>query len=178
MENYIESLRRNTAFARDEFSHLTHEQFNFKPSADKWSVGQCMLHLVKTNKAYFPLYDKLLKGQYTPNFFEKNGWFSDFWEKFFVNGVDPKNLKKLKAPPAIQPQQSDVDRTIIDKLTEQNAKFEQYYTQFQAKGLENVIISSPFAKFITYRAGCTFYIIMLHELRHLQQAQRVKNQLH
>ncbi len=177
MENYLDRLRYNTAFAREEFGSLNSEQFNFKPAADKWSIGQCIHHLVKTNKAYFPLYDKLLRGNFSPNFFEKNGWLSDFWEKFFVNGVDPKNMKKLKAPLTIQPEQSNIELTIIDKFTEQNEKIESYYKQLHSGGLDKVIISSPFAKFITYKTGCTFDIIALHELRHLQQAKRVKDLL-
>lgn len=174
MENYIESIQTISQFTQTEFGSLSPQQFNFKPADNKWSIGQCIHHLVRTNKAYFPLYDKLLKGNYTPNFFEKNGWFAEFWEKFFINGVDPKNTKKMKAPATIQPEQSDIDMIILNKFYEQNLKIQDYYQKIYSNKLEKQIISSPFAKFITYSSGSTFEIIRLHELRHLQQAQRVK----
>jgi hypothetical protein len=177
MNNFIETLNANTTFAKDEFSGLPDDQFNFKPSSDKWSIAQCILHLVKTNKGYFPIYDKLLDGSHAPNFFEKAGIFSGFWEKLFVNGVDPKNVKKMKAPSSIQPGQSHIDKSILAKLEEQNKKLSDYYRQLEPKGLDKIIVSSPFAKFIVYNAACTFDIVALHEQRHLQQAKRVKDLL-
>lgn len=177
MENYIDVLNANSELILREFSSLTEDQFNFQPSPDKWSIGQCLLHLVKTNKSYFPIYERLSGDSYHPNFFEKTGWFSGFWEKFFINGVDPKNIKKMKAPAAIQPAQSNIDKEIIHKLVEQNAKIASYFQALQAKGIDKVIVSSPFAKFIVYNAACTFDIIALHEQRHLQQALRVRDML-
>jgi hypothetical protein len=177
MENYIDVLNANSELATREFSSLSEDQFNFKPSPDKWSIGQCILHLVKTNKSYFPIYERLSEGNYDPNFFEKMGWFSGFWEKFFVDGVDPKNVKKMKAPAAIQPAQSNIGKEIIVKFAEQNEKIASYYQSLQAKGIDKVIVSSPFAKFIVYNAACTFDIIALHEQRHLQQALQVRDML-
>lgn len=177
MDNYIETLHANSVFARNEFSELTPEQFNFKPSPDKWSIAQCLLHLVKTNKGYFPVYEKLLSGNYTPNFFERMGLGKGLFEKLFIEGVDPKNIKKMKAPASIQPGQSHIDKSIIEKLVEQNKKVAEYYLQLQDKDLKSITISSPFANIIVYSADCAFNIVNLHEQRHLQQAKRVKDLL-
>ena len=51
MENYIATLNANSDFAKNEFSDLTDEQFNFKPASGAWSAAQCIRHLVKTNKS-------------------------------------------------------------------------------------------------------------------------------
>ncbi|MDB5227844.1 MAG: hypothetical protein JWN78_2037 [Bacteroidota bacterium] len=177
MENYIQTLQANSEFARSEFSSLTDEQFNFKPSPDKWSIAQCLLHLVKTNKGYFPIYERLSTGNYTPNLFERMGLGKSLWEKLFINGVDPKNVKKMKAPPSIQPGKSHIDKSIIEKLAEQNKKVAEYYLQLQHTDLKNITISSPFANIIVYSADCAFNIVNLHEQRHLQQAKRVKDLL-
>lgn len=177
MENYLSSIYANSEYAQNEFGNLSDEQFNWKPSADKWSVAQCILHLVKTNKGYFPLYDRLLSGHFEPNFFEKTGWFADFWGKTFVNGASPKSTRKLIAPKSVRPQQSHIDKSIIAKLVEQNQKIGEYYRQIETKGLGNTVISSPMIKLVVYRTSCSFDIVNLHEQRHLQQAKRVKDLL-
>ena len=119
-----------------------------------------------------PIYERLTGENYKPNVFEKIGLFKGFWERFFVKGVAPKNRRKMKAPAAIQPGQSHIDKSIIDKLVDQNKKIIEYYLQLQTQDLKKVVVSSPFAKIVTYNAACTFDIIALHEQRHLQQAKR------
>jgi hypothetical protein len=178
MDHYIEALNANTALAQEQFGGLSNEQFNFKPAPDQWSIGQCLLHLVKTNKGYFPIYERFLDGTYEPNFFERLGWFSGFWERLFIHGVDPKNVKKMKAPASIQPSQSHIDKSIIDKLGEQNKLIASYYNKLQPMHPDQLIVSSPFAKFIVYNLDTTFRIVNLHEQRHLQQAMRVKEHAH
>lgn len=175
MEDLTVRLAALAPLARREFEGLSDEQFNWKPAADSWSIAQCLLHLVKTNKAYFPIYDRLASGSYAPNFWERRGWFGTFWKNFFVNGVDPKNVKKMKAPSSINPVQSHIDKSILDKLEEQNGKVTGYYDKLRGPELEQTIVSSPFATFIVYPAACTFDIIVLHEERHIQQALRVKD---
>ena len=52
--NSIASETRNT------FGQLTPAQLNWKPSAERWSVGQCFEHLLNSNKGYFPIVDSVL----------------------------------------------------------------------------------------------------------------------
>ena len=42
-----------TAAVQAEFSGLDNTQLNRKPVADKWSIAQCLDHLVVSNDSYF-----------------------------------------------------------------------------------------------------------------------------
>src|SRR5262249_33934007 len=46
--------------AKALFGHLKLEQLNWKPSADSWSVSQCLEHLISSNQAYDPVLDRIL----------------------------------------------------------------------------------------------------------------------
>ena len=175
MSDFAQRLQEAAAILQNDLSGLTDEQFNWKPAAESWSIAQCILHIVKTNKGYFPIYERLSNGEYQFNFWEKRGWLKGMWTNFFVNGVDPKNAKRLKAPGSIQPTQSHIDQSISNKMLEQNQKLLSYYDKIGNGESGSRIVSSPFASFITYPLSATFDIVSLHELRHLQQAVRVKN---
>lgn len=175
MENFAERLNEAARILEQELSGLSDEQFNWKPAPESWSIAQCILHLVKTNKGYFPVYERLASGEYAPNFWEKLGIGKSMFARFFVEGVDPKNIKKMKAPGSIRPGKSHIDQSIRGKLLEQHAKMLGYHDSIQTKNEMGRIVSSPFANIITYPVSATFDIVCLHELRHLQQALRVKN---
>jgi hypothetical protein len=57
----ISAANVNTEETRARFGGLAAEQLNWKPSADQWSVAQCMDHLVTTNGTYFPSFEKVLR---------------------------------------------------------------------------------------------------------------------
>ena len=40
---------------------LTHEQFNWKPSSEEWSVAECIEHLNKSGQAYEPAFEQALE---------------------------------------------------------------------------------------------------------------------
>ena len=50
------------------FGQLNSEQLNWKPAADSWSVAQCLDHLISANREYYPVFDRILKGEYRKTF--------------------------------------------------------------------------------------------------------------
>ncbi|HSW54918.1 MAG TPA: DinB family protein, partial [Ignavibacteriaceae bacterium] len=52
IQEYNKATQANIERAIKSFSYLSETQFNWKPQADKWSVGECISHLVKTNNLY------------------------------------------------------------------------------------------------------------------------------
>ena len=56
---------------RSEFSNISLEQLNWKPSPESWSMGQCLEHLVISDGSYFPGFKKLSEGTYKMSFWEK-----------------------------------------------------------------------------------------------------------
>jgi hypothetical protein len=175
MSEFATRLEEAAKLLNTDLSGLSDQQFNWKPAADSWSIAQCILHLVKTNKSYLGIYEKFATGTYERTWWEKVGLFNSFWAKFFINGTDPNNVRKWKAPAVVQPTQSHIAQTISEKLLEQNGKFLGYYEKLGNSEHASLVISSPLASVITYPLSTTFEVISLHELRHLQQALRVKN---
>jgi hypothetical protein len=51
------------ADANTLFRHLNAQQINWKPSADRWSVAQCLEHLITINREYYPQFGQIIKGE-------------------------------------------------------------------------------------------------------------------
>ena len=54
MNKQFEKLSRLAVEVEEKLGGLSKKQLNWKPSPDVWSVGQCLDHLVVTNKQEIP----------------------------------------------------------------------------------------------------------------------------
>jgi hypothetical protein len=159
--------------ARRVFGDLSKEQLNWKPSAERWSVAQCFDHLITTNGGYLPIVDDVLKGQKKSSVWQKLPFLPSLWGKMLIKSLDPAQTRKMKAPKKFQPAQSDVSGSIINDFVAQQEKIIEKIKASANLDLERIVITSPAASFVTYSLMDAYRIIVVHERRHFQQAQRV-----
>ena len=159
--------------ARREFGTLTKEQLNWKPSAERWSVAQCFDHLITTNSGYLPIVDDVLAGQKKSSVWQKLPFLPGLWGKMLIKSLDPAQTRKIKAPKKFEPAQSDVSGSIINDFAAQQEKIIEKIRATANLDLEHIVITSPAASFVTYSLMDAYRIIVVHERRHFQQAQRV-----
>jgi hypothetical protein len=171
--NLKEELGTIAADARKEFGGLSAAQLNWKPSADRWSVGQCLNHLITSNTEYFPILDSLVSGKKKTVFLERLPVLPKLWGKLMIKSLDPKTTRKLKAPANLQPASSDLSTSVVEQFVEQQSKFADWMDKTKDLDLERIVITSPVMKLITYSVMDSYRFLVLHEQRHFQQAQRV-----
>lgn len=159
--------------ARTVFGGLSKEQLNWKPSAERWSVAQCFDHLIASNRGYLPVIDSVSKGQKPSSVWQKVPFLPRLWGKMLVKSLDPSQVRKMKSPKRFEPAQSDISGTIIEDFVAQQGKVIEGMKASANLDLENIIITSPAASVITYSLMDAYRIIVVHERRHFQQAQRV-----
>jgi DinB superfamily len=154
------------------FGQLTVSQLNWKPSAERWSVAQCFDHLLTSNKGYLPIVENILAGQ-KPTFWQRMPLLPGLGGTLLLKAVDPASTRKFKAPKSFQPAQSNISGSVINDFVDQQNKIVEKMKATEHLDLERIIISSPAAAPITYSLMDAYRIIVLHEQRHFQQAQRV-----
>ena len=155
------------------FGGLTAQQLNWKPGADKWSVAQCFDHLVTANRAYFPIFEKVLSGEKKNTFWESLPWLPAIWGKMVIKVVNPESTRKLKAPKVFYPSSSSIDGAVIHLFIDQQNQVIRYMKATEGLDLEKIKISSPVSNIITYSLMDAYRIIINHEKRHFLQATRV-----
>lgn len=173
MNKIISELEEISENARKTFGRLSAEQLNWKQSAEVWSVGQCFEHLIKINSAYFPELETIIKGERKQKFWENYSPFSGFFGNLMYKSLNPKAERKLKAPKIGQPSASDISATIIEDFTNHQAELSDKMKQTEKFDPKKIILTSPFFKVITYSLYDGYRVIVTHERRHFEQAERV-----
>jgi hypothetical protein len=173
IDSFTSELQKISEDARATFGTLSAEQINWKPSAESWSVGQCFDHLITTNSEYFAELEDVAAGRQKPNFWTKVPFLPGFFGNFLLKAVAPENPKKNKAPKPFRPSQSEIDANIISEFVEHQKKVKALLQNCEKLDLEKTVITSPVAKFVVYNLKDAFNILVLHERRHFQQAERV-----
>lgn len=155
------------------FDGLTKEQLNWKPGAERWSVAQCFDHLITTNSGYLPIVDDVLAGRKKSSVWQKVPGLPGFLGKVLIKSLDPSSTRKIKAPKKFQPAQSDITSSIIHDFVTQQGQVIEKMRSTENLDLERIVITSPAAGFVSYSLMDAYRIIVVHERRHFQQAQRV-----
>ena len=166
-------LEKIAESSKQTFGSLNADQLNWKPGPDQWSVAQCLDHLVSANTAYFPVFERIARDEKKNTLWESLPLIPGLFGKLLIKYLEPASQRKLKAPKSIQPSASTIDPEIVNRFVIQQTELARAFRSFEGKDLDQIKITSPFMRLIPYslRSACT--IIVVHEQRHLQQAERV-----
>jgi len=174
VEAAVADLEENTRVAREEFASLSADQVNWKPAPDRWSVAQCLDHLIRSNGLYRGAFEALREAPPKPSFWQRWSPLSGFFGKMLVRSLAPGAGPKAKTSPNAEPSASRIDAGIVEQFA---AHHEELIGQLRSlRGRvdpDRVILTSPFVSFVTYSLADTFRIIVIHERRHFEQARRV-----
>jgi hypothetical protein len=164
------------AISRDAwatFGHLSAEQINWKPSAESWGVGQCFEHLISANREFYPQFDQIANNEKRTTLWQRVPFLPGFFWSLLVKAVAPNSSDKFKAPKKFRPSSSDVDPKIIEQFLLHQDEVIELIEKIGERELDRIIIYSPVTKVIIYSLLDAYRIIVLHERRHFQQAERV-----
>src|SRR5689334_8342343 len=132
------------------FADLTAEQLNWKPSEERWSVGQCLDHLIVSDCSYFKQFEDIVSGTFEMTFWQKWNPFNSLWGKIMVTQVQEKPKRKLTAPKVIRPTESRVAPEIYERFQKHLDSLLDYVRDCETLDIDRIHITSPVSNFITY----------------------------
>src|SRR5262249_52870742 len=118
--------------ARTLFGHLNSQQLNWRPAADSWSVAQCLDHLITINREYYPVFDRILNGQYKKTLLHRLPFLPAVFGRMMVKVLSPNSNQKLKAPGVTKPSSSSIGSQIVERFVSQQSE-----TLAKMRSLEN-----------------------------------------
>jgi len=168
-----QGIAANEQTARALVAGLTREQLNWQPAPGSWSVGQCLEHLCATNDCYLAPIREALAGRPEISVEEIHpGWFARWFLRSFVEPT--AGGKRAQAPAKIQPA-SQVELSVLDHFLASNEALREVISQAQRKDVNRIRFKNPFVPGLRFSVGTGFEILVLHERRHLLQAERARN---
>ena len=166
---------KNTEAARTLTSGLTETQLNWKPSAEQWSIAQCLEHLAITSSKFDLYFSAALERarrkwpvtsapRYTPSMV--GGWLA--------KQVNPDGGRKLPAPKIFRPADSSNISGALEKFVNQQTRFLDFVRESTGIDYNKTRLRSPVTPLMRYSLADAFVITVLHGQRHLAQARRVR----
>lgn len=171
----IEILEEVNATVEDTFVPLLHEQLNWKPAPDSWSIAQCLDHLIRTNESYLPQLAEISQGKKRPTLWERAPLLPNLFGRLLLKASRPSGEGKMQAPKAFRPLQSNLPVETPSHFLAHNRALMRQFEALPKEGLHRYRLTSPASKIIVLRLEEVVLILPAHEQRHLQQALRVMN---
>jgi hypothetical protein len=174
IDEIVDRLNEVTRDARAAFGGLSHEKLNWKPAPERWSVAQCLDHLITINRLYFALFTEMRGGPPPPTAWERLSPLSGLFGRLLIRSLSPDNPRKTKTTRNAEPSSSDIDLGIVDRFDRHQAELIEHIRGIPGSiDRQRTIVTSPLAAFVTYSVDDCLTILVVHEQRHLQQAKRV-----
>ena len=169
----LSKLQAQTSKVRELFGGLSESQLNWQPSAEQWSIGLCLEHLIRSNSTYFPVLQAIGDGTARMGFWTKVSPFSNYFGNMLLKATGPVVKQKMKAPPAFKPVSSEVGPDIVPRFEQHQIALVNLLRRTDSIGHTEFKIPSPAMGLITYRLDVAVNILAQHEERHVLQAERV-----
>jgi hypothetical protein len=129
--------------------------------------------LIKINTAYFADLDGIIGGSRNTRFLEKYSPLSGFFGRLLYRSMTPESERKLTAPALATPASSELPATIVEDFARHQGELGGKMQRTGDLDIGKVMVTSPFIRLITYSLLDAYRIIVVHEQRHLLQAERV-----
>ena len=169
----IREIERVTSEVTDDFGSLTPAQLNWKPAPDRWSVGECLEHLITSNSRYFDIVDAILAGRYSNPVLGRIPGYPGMCGRMLVNAVSPQTARRVKTMAVFEPARSTVDADEVARFSEHQGRLVECIRKSEGLSLQKTIVASPATSMIVYSLLDAWRLIAAHEVRHLEQARKV-----
>jgi hypothetical protein len=103
LDGYRQQFEAVKTDARALVDGLSDSQFNWRPAAGAWSIGECLAHLNVTGQFYLPRIDRRIAAARAAGELGEGPFRYGFVQRMFVRGVEPPGKLKFKAPKIFAP---------------------------------------------------------------------------
>jgi len=173
LEEAIREIERVTAEVRRDFEMLSPERLNWKPVPDRWSIGECLEHLIAANSLYFGIVEAMLAGRYRKPLLGRIPGYAGLCGRMLINAVSPQTARKVKTAAVFEPARSAVDANEVARFAEHQHKLVETIRKSERLNPATTIVASPVTSMIVYSLLDAWRLIAAHEVRHLGQARNV-----
>lgn len=155
------------------FLQLDDQVLNWRENDDKWSILECLEHLNRYGDFYIPECRKRMKNYQTMS--ENFGHFkSGLLGNYFSGLMLPsEKTKKLESPKAMNPVFSQLDRQVVSVFLQQQKELLELLAEASKYNLNKVKTGITLTQWIKLKLGDTFRVVIYHNLRHVQQAEKI-----
>ena len=161
------------------FVGLSDEQLFGRPSADQWSIAECIEHLCQSARATAPKFDGAIDTGRRKQMLSDGPFRYGRLAVWFVdNAVDYPPKRRFKTSKVFAPPEVIRDRQqLLDDFVKWQEWLVELLNRSNGLDLQRVKVISPVSPLIRISLGQYIRLIVGHQIRHLKQAADVKSRL-
>jgi DinB superfamily len=153
-------------------SGLSDEQWTFKQNANRWSVGECAEHIVRSERALFHNAVKAMENPPDPDWYARTKGKAAFIRRVMPNR-NPNGVGGAQAPLEIQPTEKWGRAKAIAEFYKIHGEV-RAYIETMPREVKNHTVKHPFPIFNWLNAHDWLLYVPLHTIRHCKQIIEVQ----
>jgi hypothetical protein len=172
--NLRKDVEATLAYCQNELSKFDVETLSLKPSADKWSIAECLEHLNIYSRHYLSRHEKGLNNSskcascaFTP------GYFGEKFTKMMKpleDGSLPSTMSTMKK---FDPAKTGTNNPkALQEFIQHQKTFLAQLESAKGHNLNNIRITSTLGPILRFKIGDSFRFLIAHEQRHLLQIKK------
>lgn len=178
LERILNELDSCDERARELCAGLTPAQLSWKPSPKSWSIAENLIHLRITTETFSPAAGAAIQEARREELFSSGPFSPGLMDRFFIWYVKPPVRIRLPAPQPLRPRLDEaLAGSALENFLESQDLMREQIRAAQGIDLIRARVTSPIASYIQMSLLALFRVHTGHELRHLWQASRVRQQL-
>ena len=159
----------------EKLKQLPIEVLNKRTLDKSWTILECIEHLNRYSDFYNPeLNQQIQLAQNNSSIIFKSGLLGNY----FINSIDPdKKNKKMKTLAAMNPLGSNLSINVLEKFLLEQHELLNILKKSKVVDINKTKIKTSISKHIKLKLGDTLSFIVLHNQRHILQANTILNEV-
>lgn len=147
-----------------------YEELIHRPASGGWNALECLQHLNLYGNFYLPEIEKRIReSKFPPREQFKSGVLGNY---FALSMLPKEKLKKMKTFGDKDPMNEDLNAGVISEFIRQQHHMLELLRAAEKVDLSKTRTGISISRLLKLRLGDTFRVVIYHNQRHLEQAQR------
>lgn len=173
LQQFLEEIQALVRDAHSLCEGLTRAQFNWRADPKRWSIGQCLEHIVMTVRLYPRHIERMLRESRGRQGRGLRPYREGPFTRWFIRSMEPPPAVRVRTARRVEPPRDLDPATVLAEFDSIHDELARLTRLADGVSLTHGRMRSPFLPLLHFTLGQTIALNLAHGRRHLWQARQV-----